>query len=174
MAAPVYLGHGASGNAASMRPYIDGLRTLGIDAFTVPANGKLPMRAERAMETFRTEVRHLEAAVLGGQSYGGRVASMVAAAESVAGLVLFSYPLHRPGHPEELRTDHFPALRCPVLFLSGEADGFARVDLLREAVRLIPGAELVTYVGVGHGVHRDRAAFADALDRAAAFARSVA
>ena len=173
MAAPIYLGHGASGNAASMRPYVEGLRARGVDSFTVPASGKLPMRAERAMETFRAEVPGLGAAVIGGQSYGGRVASMLAAVEPVAGLVLFSYPLHRPGHPEELRTDHFAGLRCPVLLLSGEADGFARIDLLREAVRLIPRAELVTYPGVGHGVHRDAAAFADALDRAVVFARAL-
>jgi predicted alpha/beta-hydrolase family hydrolase len=94
---------------------------------------------------------------------------MVAAEDRVAGLVLLSYPLHRPGHPEELRTAHWAAIRCPVLLLSGESDGFARVDLLREAVAAWPVAELVTYPGVGHGVHRNKAALEDALDRIAAF-----
>ena len=50
-----------------------------------------------------------------------------------AGLVLFSYPLHPPGRPErtEARIAHWPAIECPVLLLSGEADPFARIELLR-------------------------------------------
>ena len=55
-----------------------------------------------------------------------------------AALVLFSYPLHPPGAPErtEARIAHWPAIRCPVLLLSGESDPFARIDLLRAAVAL--------------------------------------
>lgn len=173
--AEILLGHGASGNAASMKPYVDGLRERGVEAGTVPESGKLPMRAERAMELFVAMLEAHPRAALGGNSYGGRVASMVAAAEpaQVAGLVLFSYPLHRPGHPEQLRTAHWPKIRCPVLILSGESDGFARIDLLRKAVARWKNADLVTYPGVGHGLHRNAAAFADALDRTAAFLKLV-
>jgi predicted alpha/beta-hydrolase family hydrolase len=171
--AEVLLGHGASGNAASMRPYVEGLEGRGVKAGTVPATGKLPMRAERAMEVFLDAMAGRDDVVLGGQSYGGRVASMVAAEREVRGLLLFSYPLHRPGHPEELRTDHWARITCPALFLSGEADGFARIDLLRQSVAAHPNFELATYPGVGHGVHRNAAAFADALDRAAGFVTSL-
>jgi predicted alpha/beta-hydrolase family hydrolase len=168
--AEILLGHGASGDASSMKPYVEGLRQRGVEAATVPAVGKLPMRAERAMEVFDAMLAEHPAAALGGNSYGGRVASMLAAKRGdVAGLVLFSYPLHRPGHPEELRTEHWASVSCPVLVLSGESDGFARVDLLREAVAGWKNAELVTYPGVGHGLHRNAAALADALDRTAAF-----
>ena len=175
--AEVLLGHGASGNAASMRPYVDGLQKRGVSAATVPSEGKLPLRAERAMNVFIDAIGGRAHVVIGGQSYGGRVASMVAADQAaehpVRGLVLFSYPLHRPGHPEELRTGHWSSIKCPALFLSGESDGFARADLLRQAVAAHPNFELVTYPGVGHGVHRNAAAFADALDRAAAFVQRV-
>ncbi len=84
------------------------------------------------------------------------------------GLLLLSYPLHRPGGPETWRerTAHWPALRCPVLLLSGESDPFARIELLREAVQLLPDAKLVTYAKVGHGL---APVLEDALDRAAAF-----
>jgi uncharacterized protein len=86
-----------------------------------------------------------------------------------AALVLLSYPLHRPGHPEELRVEHWPRIRCPVLFLSGESDPFARIDLLKTAVRRLPEAELVTYAGVGHGL----VSVADqAMDRVATFLRN--
>lgn len=171
----ILLGHGASGNAASMKPYVEGLAKRGIEASSVPATGKLPMRAEKAMEVFRQLLLQCPGAIIGGHSYGGRVASMVAAEDGalgrVGGLVLFSYPLHRPGHSEELRLAHWPGIKCPVLFLSGESDSFARVDQLREAVKGLPSAELVTYPGVGHGLTRDAAAFNDALDRTAEFAR---
>ena len=39
-----------------------------------------------------------------------------------------------------------------MLLLSGESDPFARIDLLRSAVKQLPNARLVTYPNVGHGV----------------------
>jgi len=63
-----------------------------------------------------------------------------------------SYPLHRPGRPETLRTEHWPDIDCPVLLLSGEADQFARIELLRIAVGLLPNAQLITYPGIRHGL----------------------
>jgi predicted alpha/beta-hydrolase family hydrolase len=169
MAAQVLLGHGASGTAASMAPYVAGLEQRGIAAraLELPRSG-----AERAMPVVRAAITDSASTVLGGHSYGGRVASLVAAETAVAGLVLFAYPLHRPGHPEQLRTEHWPRIGCPVLLLSGERDPFATLELLRKAVRRLPEAELVTYPGVGHGLH-GKPGFDDALDRAAAFVRRV-
>src|SRR5207245_3184557 len=81
------------------------------------------------------------------------VASMVAAETAPAGLVLLSYPLHRPGHPEELRVEHWSRIRCPVLVLSGDRDQFARADLLEEAVRQrLARAELHLYPGRRRGL----------------------
>ncbi len=164
----IYLGHGASGSAATMRPYVDGLGRRGFRASAV----SLPRgRAERAVEPYRAQIgQSMVDVIIGGQSFGGRVASLIAAQEPPRGLVLLSYPLHRPGRPDDLRTAHWPAIRCPVLLLSGEADPFARIDLLREAVRLLPDAELHTYPRLGHGVARE---MDDALDRLATFARRV-
>ncbi len=107
---------------------------------------------------------------VGGHSYGGRVASL-AAAEPETGysaLVLFSYPLHPPGSPErtEARVAHWPRIGCPVLLLSGESDPFARIELLRASVILLPAAELVTYPRLGHTL---RPVMEHVLDRVAAF-----
>jgi len=62
---------------------------------------------------------------LGGRSFGGRSTS-VAHAEGlpVHSLVLLSYPLHPPGKPEKLRTEHFGDITAPTLFLSGDRDPF--------------------------------------------------
>jgi len=133
-----------------MMPFVDGLRPHGVAASAI----ELPKgNAPRAVPRFIAAAgEDRAAAVIGGHSYGGRVASMAAAADGFCGLVLLSYPLHRPGHPEELRVDHWPQIRCPVLLLSGEADPFARIDLLRDSVRRISSAQLITYPRVGHGV----------------------
>jgi predicted alpha/beta-hydrolase family hydrolase len=169
----ILLGHGASGGSTTMKPYVEGLRRRGAEAGTVPATGKLPMRAEKAADVFLAMLVEHPGAIIGGHSYGGRVASMVAASDGVRGLVLLSYPLHRPGRREDLRTEHWPSIKCPVLLLSGESDPFARVDLLRESVKLLARAELVTYPGVGHGLARSAQALDDALDRIAQFSRRV-
>lgn len=159
----IYLAHGASGSADSMGPHVDGLRRRGHDATAV----QLPIRrAEDAVTAYRAQVEDVGASVIGGHSYGGRVASLLAADSAPAGLVLLSYPLHRPGRPDQLRTEHWPRIGCPVLLLSGGADQFARVELLRDAVRLLPDAELVTYAGLRHGMGRR---LDEALDRIADF-----
>jgi uncharacterized protein len=152
--ARVYLGHGASGTAASMRAYVDALRARGLDAVALdlPRRGRSVVKAEAAVPALLAAIPDPGSAVAGGHSYGGRVASLAAAEVAFRGLVLLSYPLHRPGHPESLRTEHWPRIRCPVLFLSGESDPFARIGLLRRAVGALPAAELKTYPHLGHGL----------------------
>jgi predicted alpha/beta-hydrolase family hydrolase len=64
-------------------------------------------------------------ALIGGKSYGGRVASMVAdslAPEGLRGLVCLGYPFHPPGRPERLRTAHLEHLATPALICQGERD----------------------------------------------------
>jgi len=162
----LYLGHGASGDATSMAPFVSGLRRRGLEADAVD----LPKRkAEDAVPAWRAAVPDGPGTVVGGHSYGGRVASLAAAADAgYAGLVLFSYPLHPPGRPErtEARIAHWPSIECPVLLLSGEADPFARIELLRISVGLLPNAELVTYPRLGHTL---RPVLDDVLDRVKAF-----
>lgn len=92
---------------------------------------------------------------LGGSSYGGRQASLIAAAEPALadGLLLLSYPLHPPGRPTQLRTQHFAELRTPALFVSGTRDTFGSIEELQAAIRLIPAkTELVAAEGAAHGL----------------------
>jgi predicted alpha/beta-hydrolase family hydrolase len=166
----VFLGHGASGNAASMAPFVEGLRRRGIDAGAVD----LPKRkAEDAVPAWRAAVPDGPGTIAGGHSYGGRVASLAAASGAgYAGLVLFSFPLHPPGQPQrtDARIAHFESIACPVLFLSGESDPFARLELLRAAVSRIAWATLVTYPRLGHTL---KPVLDDALDRAQRFVEEI-
>jgi len=104
-----------------------------------------------AVESMR---RHFSGRVfLGGHSYGGRQASMLAAAEPglVERLLLLSYPLHPPQRPTELRTGHFGALQTPALFVHGTRDGFASIVEMNAALKLIPArTELLPVADAGH------------------------
>jgi hypothetical protein len=180
----IVLGHGASGNATSMAAYVSGLQARGLTADAIDLRRG---RAEDALAGFWTATEALLASaaaagaggltglVVGGQSFGGRVASLAAAERpaKVRALVCFSYPLHRPGAPEtwDARTAHWPRITCPVLLLSGESDPFAKIELLRDALDRLANAELVTYPRLGHGLLR---VLPDVLDRVAAFIRPMA
>ena len=154
-----------------MAPFVDGLRARGLDARAID----LPKRkAEDALPAFHAVVPSEPDVVVGGHSFGGRVASLAAAEPGApyAALVCFSYPLHPPGAPErtEARIAHWPAIACPVLLLSGESDPFARIELLRAAVPLLVHGELVTYPRLGHTL---KPVLADVLDRVAAFLAGI-
>jgi uncharacterized protein len=93
--------------------------------------------------------------VLGGRSMGGRIGSHVAAqGEPCAGLVLLGYPLHPAGRAERLRTEHWPSLRVPTLFVQGDRDRLCPLDLLdRERTERLTGApsRLHVVAGADHG-----------------------
>jgi len=119
-----------------------------------------PMRGsgERDQEGLRAAVSALRRETtgrifLGGHSYGGRQASMLAAGAPglVDRLLLLSYPLHPPKRPEQMRTSHFPSLQTPALFVSGERDGFGSKEEMETALKLIPAkTELLMVPGAGH------------------------
>ena len=162
----IHLAPGASGNPRQLAPHAAGLRARGfeVELVTLPKG-----QAERAVPAYRAAVEAVSGPiVIGGQSFGGRVASLLAAEEPPAASILVAYPLHAPGRHEawDERTAHWPRISSPVLLLSGESDPFGRLDLLRRGVERLPRGRLVTYPGVGHGV----APVLDAaLDEAAAF-----
>jgi hypothetical protein len=136
------------------------------------AGRRAPDRAPVLLAALRAEVDEFAGEVgvgtgrlvLGGRSMGGRMASMLAAGDAagaapaligerlpVAGLVLVSYPLHPPGKPENLRTEHLPRLTVPCLFVHGTRDPFASPDELTAATAAIPGP--VTHVWIEGGRH---------------------
>ncbi len=122
-----------------------------------------PGDAARDREGLREQVlkvreRKPESVWLGGHSYGGRQASMLAAEDTGLAdtLLLLSYPLHPPRKPEQLRTAHFPKLETPALFVHGSRDPFGTPEELKQALSLIPAkTQLLEIEGAGHELGRD-------------------
>ncbi|HYW26691.1 MAG TPA: alpha/beta family hydrolase [Terriglobales bacterium] len=163
----VFLAPGASGGASSLQPYVAGLAARGIEARPVQLPGG---NAERAVPVYLDQSGYGPDVVVGGRSYGGRVASL-AAADSLrrfAGLLLFAYPLHRPGFPQQLRTEHWPLIRCPVLIVQGESDPFGSPAELRREAGKLREVRVVTLPGTGHtlkgGLDEALAAAADWIE----------
>jgi len=110
---------------------------------------------------------------LGGSSYGGRQASMLLAErpEAAQGLLLLSCPLHPPGKPEKLRTEHLPDLPVPTLFAHGSKDAFGSIAEIEAARPLIPApTELLVFEGATHGIIQKR----DGSEKASAVAGRIA
>jgi hypothetical protein len=101
---------------------------------------------------------------IGGRSMGGRMCSMAAAEGlEVSSLVLISYPLHPPGRPERLRTEHFPDLRVPCLFVSGRSDAFATPSELEHETSSIPAPVSIVIVDGDHSLRKREAEVADII-----------
>ncbi|WP_419840827.1 alpha/beta family hydrolase [Candidatus Poriferisodalis sp.] len=121
---------------------------------------RAPPRASNVAEELSSDLPQIAAELgvpqdrlaIGGRSFGGRVCSMAVAGGAVsAGLVLLSYPLHPPGRPERLRSDHFGRIGVPCLFVSGTNDPFATPDELRRHTQAIAGPVTLGFVdGAGH------------------------
>jgi uncharacterized protein len=117
-----------------------------------------PGDAERDREGLRSAVAAMrklgcERIVLGGHSYGGRQATMLCAQDRdlADGMLLFSYPLHPPGKPEQLRVKHLPDLQTGSLFVHGTRDPFGSIEEMESALRMIPSAtRLLVVEGAGH------------------------
>ena len=121
---------------------------------------KVPDRAPILESAFRDVVR---AAVesgpglplfIGGKSMGGRMATHLGAQqlESLSGIVVFGYPLHPPGKPDQPRTAHLPSIGVPTLIVQGERDTFGTPEELRPVLETMTGATLHVVEGGDHSL----------------------
>jgi predicted alpha/beta-hydrolase family hydrolase len=118
-------------------PYMAARRTSG--------KRHAPDREPILIESWRSVIAKLGSAaglVIGGNSLGGRIASVIADEVGAAGLVCFGYPFHPPGNPGRLRVKHLENLRTPALIVQGSRDSFGRPDEvadyhLAEKIRIV-------------------------------------
>jgi predicted alpha/beta-hydrolase family hydrolase len=155
----------------------EGLRVVRVNLPYAEAGRRRSPRADRAVPGFRAIADAAREAVdptgrwlAGGKSYGGRVASLAAAAGMpTSGLVFYGYPLHPPGKPEQLRVMHWPDIDVPCLFLQGTRDAFGSVELLERHLRKLPRRATVHVVeGGDHSLQMSAAAAPDGRARRAA------
>lgn len=112
---------------------------------------------QAAVQAMRREVSG--PVLLGGHSYGGRMATMLAAESPglADGLLLLSYPLHPPGRPDKARTEHLPRLTTPCVFVHCTKDDFGSVEEMRSALALVPSCPaLIVVEGAGHDLKRGK------------------
>jgi len=157
--AVIILAHGAG--AGQAHPFMAGMRRrLAAAGYTVVtfdypyiAEGrKAPDRVATLLECHRRVVESMaadaDALLLGGKSMGGRLASHLAV--DAAGLFFLGYPLVPVGKREPRDTAHLEAIEAPMLFVQGERDRLAPLDLLRPLVGSLPRATLVAIPEADH------------------------
>jgi uncharacterized protein len=95
----------------------------------------------------------------GGRSFGGRMTSQTQAEEplpGVRGLAFLGFPLHPAGNPGIERAEHLARVKVPMLFVSGDRDALAELDLLKPVVASL--GERATLHLVDHADHSFRVA----------------
>jgi len=73
----------------------------------------------------------------GGRSFGGRMTSQAQAESAlpgVRGLAFLGFPLHPAGKPGIERAAHLEQVHIPMLFVSGDRDPLAEMQLLRPVI----------------------------------------
>jgi hypothetical protein len=137
--AVIILAHGAG--AGQAHPFMAGMRRrLAAAGYTVVtfdypyiAEGrKAPDRVATLLECHR------------------RVVESMAADADAAGLFFLGYPLVPVGKREPRDTAHLEAIEAPMLFVQGERDRLAPLDLLRPLVGSLPRATLVAIPEADH------------------------
>ena len=139
----IVLAHGAGAPMDSpfMENFSNGLHNIGLNIarFEFPYMVKTrkdgikrpPDKIEKLLLVWRDVIVRLtnlgippKQLIIGGKSLGGRVASMLADEQEVAGLVCLGYPFHPSGKPNSLRIEHLKSIRTRALFIQGERDIF--------------------------------------------------
>lgn len=176
-AVALWPGAGSSRDHPSLAAIAEALDPLPVARFDFPyrrEGRRAPDRANKLIASLRADVAELcdelgtspEHLVIGGRSMGGRMCSMAVAGATgatargadvheeplpVAGLMLLGYPLHPPGRPERLRTEHLPGVSVPTLMIQGDRDPFGTPDEMKAARALIAGpVTSVTIPGARH------------------------
>lgn len=160
-------GAGAGISHRSMQSNAQGLSARGIATlryqFPYMERGSkrvdAPKAAHAAVRAAVTEAARLAPDLplfAGGRSFGGRMTSQAQAIEplpGVRGLIFIGFPLHPAGKPGIERAEHLAHVAVPMLFVSGERDALAEMELLKPVVeRLGERATLKVIADADHSL----------------------
>lgn len=166
--ARILMAHGAGAgithrfmDKAAMLLYDHGIAVVRFNFPYMESGRKRPDVQKKAVGQFKEVLDHVlqEDSVpwfIGGKSYGGRMASHVAAIHpeiNIKGLVFWGFPLHAPGRPGIDRAAHLTDIVHPMLFLQGTRDTLADLTLLTPIVNALALAEMHVQEGADHSFH---------------------
>ena len=162
--ARLILGHGAGANMthAHMQGIADSLSHCGIETLRyhfpyMEAGGGRTDNLPNCLDTIKGALQLSKSidpnlpTFVGGHSFGGRMSSHFVSEYrdrpeiegiEIQGAIYFSFPLHPAGKPGTSRADHLANINVPQLFLSGNRDKLAELELLQPIIKRLAGAEL--------------------------------
>ena len=160
------LGHGSGTNIRHrfMQELSDALNDVGIATFrfnypySEKGGGgmdgeKVRLATVRAAIEMGMKQAHGLPVFAGGHSMSGRMVSMAYAEEPIDGLkgiVFFAFPLYS-SKPNTERGEHLKDVSVPMLFLSGQRDKMANLELLQPVVNNLESATLHVVDTADHG-----------------------
>ena len=166
------LGHGAGGGITAHDLQLateEALRAgLGVALVEQPyrvTGRRAPAPPTQVDAAWRAVVEHVHSAeladlplIVGGRSFGGRVACRTAADVGATGVLCLAFPVHPPGRPEKSRLAELTSVTVPTLVVQGERDPFGMPD--REA---LPSNITLAVVSSDHSLKKDAPAIRAAI-----------
>ncbi|MEV7398173.1 alpha/beta family hydrolase [Aeromicrobium sp. NPDC092404] len=159
----VMLGHGAGGGVtapdlqlAAAVAMEAGLAAALVEQPYRVAGRRAPAPAVQVDAAWRAVAEQLLAEfvglplVVGGRSFGGRVACRTSADVGAAGVLCLAFPLHPPGRPEKSRLPELTAVTVPTLVVQGERDSFGVPD-----PSTLPAGHTLVVVQGDHSLKKD-------------------
>lgn len=144
------LGHGAGGGVTAPDLTLAAEVALGLGLTVVlveqpyrVAGRKAPAPAAQADAAWAAVAEQVHTGdlplIVGGRSFGGRVACRTSDAVGASGVICLAFPLHPPGRPEKSRLPELTAVAVPTLVVQGERDPFGVPDpkTLQDEVTLV-------------------------------------
>lgn len=110
-----------------------------------------PDRQPKLLDCWQSVIDHLgpDSLVIGGKSMGGRMATMIADAAKVRGVIPLGYPFYGMGHADKPRIEHLKDLKTPTLICQGTRDTMGS----REVVEALTLSKAISYHWAEDGDH---------------------
>ena len=165
------LGHGAGGGVTA--PDLTLAAGVGLTAGLAVALVEQPYRVAgrrapaplgQVDTAWRAVTEHVSAVapgipvVVGGRSFGARVACRTASDVGASGVLCLAFPVHPPGRPEKSRLAELIAVTVPTLVIQGVRDAFGVPN-----PRTLPDNITLAVVDGDHSLKKDAATIREAI-----------